>query len=246
MRRFYDCLMLCMLFASPVLTQNTDNNVRITGIVTYFEGQPVADADVYLFKDTFTPAYQAKTDDKGQYSVEVKRGIYLGLAIVKDYRVKNLEFWAWNVLAFNDLEIDARIGRLELYGMNAFKIQGGMPSLHVYFRPMSLNRFLKLSEESKSNLQSLPVIDIAPKLKKEDIAVKINKKPIEIVALNTVEEATQKNQKMVAYLIQLALPNEVLASGTASIAVVLKDRETGGQGEGIVFWNSQLKKKLCE
>ncbi len=94
--------------------------------------------------------------------------------ICKDYAVKNLEYWAWNVLAYHDVEIDARIDGLEVYAINAWMPQGATPSMQIYFRPMSLRRVKEFSQRlgikfppSREELRSLKVIDIAPRLTKK-------------------------------------------------------------------------------
>jgi hypothetical protein len=45
----------------------------------------------------------------------VETGMYIALTAVKDYSVKDLEYWAWNVPAFGELEINPRFDRLEVW-----------------------------------------------------------------------------------------------------------------------------------
>jgi len=84
----------------------------------------------------------------------------------KDYAVENLEYWAWNIMAYQDLEINPCIDGLEVYAVNAWIPQGGMPSVQIYFRPMSLKRLKQLSQRlglrfppSPGDLSALNIID---------------------------------------------------------------------------------------
>jgi len=49
----------------------------------------------------------------------VGEGIYVAMYACKDYPKGNFEYWTWNVIAFQDLEINLRINGLEVYTINA-------------------------------------------------------------------------------------------------------------------------------
>ena len=211
--------------------------VKIYGRVTDFSGAPIAGAAVELKDRHFATVATDTSDKDGRYHLQVQPGTYLALAAVKDYQVSNLEYWAWNVPADTDLEINPRFDRLEVYALNAWQPQGAYPSYQVYFRPMSL---LKVAAELKAvgsmdSMNKLPVLDIAPTLHKKGIEVTINGQKVPVLELNKVREACSPNQTMVGYLIQVGLPAIKTARKYDLIDVVLTDLTTGEKGEGCLF-----------
>lgn len=97
----------------------------------------------------------------------------MAIGAVKDYGINKLEYWGWNLPAFEHTEINIRIDGLEVYEINAFMIQRTQPyiSMMIYFRPMSLKRALKNREKLNDNNNE--TIDISPILSEDDIKVKI-------------------------------------------------------------------------
>lgn len=118
--------------------------------------------------------------------------MYYNFYACKDYSVNYLEYWAWNLPLFEDLEINPRIDTLDLYGLNAFKIQGTSPALTLYFRPMTLKRSRQLEEEgswecaNKVEKKYVEIFDIAPKLEKENIKVQIDGTDAEAYHVNGI------------------------------------------------------------
>lgn len=217
--------------------------VEIYGIVTDFNGNPIEKATVEVKNRRFETIYQTFTDADGKYRLKVVEGTYIAMYICKDYLVKNLEYWAWNVLAYSNLEINARIDGLEVYAINAWMPQGALPSMQIYFRPMSLRRVKELSQclgigfpPSREELKSLKAIDIAPRLTKKDVTVTIDGYPVKIFTLNKVEEAAGEDQVVFGYLIQTSLPERWRNSDYSQICITVEDSETGEKGEGCLFW----------
>ena len=212
--------------------------ILISGRVTDFSGRPVEGATVELKDDHFENVASVLTGTDGRYKMKADRGRYMALAAVKDYQVKSLEFWAWNVLAETDLVIDARFDRLEVYAVNAWRPQGGYPSLMIYFRPMSFVKVVKRVTEAggMEGLQKLPVIDIAPELGEADIELTIDGKPAKILRIYKVKEATGPSQYMFGYLIQTPLPEKKAGRDYALIDIALHDPSTGERGEGCLFF----------
>jgi hypothetical protein len=237
MRRMLTAILYCsfIFFAAVVTAQD---RVKVSGVVTYFDGSPVAEGMVVVLNDSFTPVFSTTTNEKGEYLLEVDPGRYCALAAVKDYKTKNLEFWAWNVPASRDLEINARIDRMEVYGMNAFRVQGTTPiSAFIYFRPMSLTR--ATSAGILEGKDTGPVIEIAPELTQEDIEVTVDGEKTAILQINRVMEAAGEGKAIIGYLIQATLPQNWKADGFARICVAVRDRDTGERGEGILFWETK-------
>lgn len=221
--------------------------IKIYGKVTDFDGNPIEGATVEIKNKRFETVYQTISDAKGNYRLEVKKGTYIAMYACKDYGTKNLEYWTWDVLAYQDLEVNPRIDGLEVYAIKAWIPQGAMPSMQIYFRPMSLRRAKDLSQRlgvgfpaSKDELKSLKVIDIAPKLTKDDVDVTIDKQLVKVLELSVVREAVGEDQSIYGYVIQTSLPEQQTSVDYNRICVVLRDPETGEKGEGLLFW-----KKLC-
>lgn len=235
-----------------------ERNVEVFGKVTDFDNNPLQDAVVEIKNDRFEAVYKARTNVEGEYRIRVKRGLYLALMACKDYKTKYLEYWAWNVPAYQDLQFNPRIGGIEVYAMNAFSPQGAYPSLLIYFRPMSLIRSQRL--EGVRAIKRIGVIDISPVLSKDDIQVRINGRPVEMLEVNRVKEYADGIYSMIAYLVQLTLPKRSIIayliqsalpveklenkgdSGFFRVDVTLKDTQTGERGEGCCFWRKQQTK----
>jgi hypothetical protein len=212
--------------------------VKISGRVTDFEGRPIEGASVELKNSRFDNAAQAVSDRDGRYSLIVPKGIYMALTAVKDYQVKFLEYWAWTVPAEQDLEINPRFDRLEVYAMNAWSPQGGYPSYQIYFRPMSLTRTIKAIHEAggMEDFGKLKALDIAPELQPDDIRVSVDGQPVMILQLNGVREASGPDQSLMGYLIQVSPPSKKPATEYFPITISLTDRATGERGEGCLFF----------
>lgn len=216
--------------------------VRIHGTVTNFAGEPLAGAEVHLKRDDFSDASRAVTDSQGRYSMLVPAGRYLALAAVRDYQVKNLEYWAWNVPADADVEINPRVDRIEVYALNAWRPQGAYPSYQVYCRPMSLTKVTAafVAAGGMEGLGKLPVLDIAPELDNGNVEATVDGERVEVLVVSRVKEASGPNQCMCGYVIQLAMPKSKPAGKHAVIDIVLTDPKTGEKGEGCLFVTTQF------
>jgi hypothetical protein len=211
--------------------------VTIQGTVTDYEGKPIDSANVLILDESFRqPLYQTVSDANGKYNLEVEKGNYYGMAVVNmnHYGKSRLEYWAWNVPAQHDLEINPRYDKMEVYALNAFRPQGAHPSYIIYFRPMSLTKAL---EKRKSGDQDAK---IAPELDKSEVEVEINDEKVEIYSLQKVKEYAETKDGdadfMYAYLVQTSLPGK-FSDKHQKFRVVLKDKETGDKGEAIYFLN---------
>lgn len=234
MRKIMFIVLVIFMFILGSSAKEETEMVEISGIVTDFDNKPIEGADILLMNDQFEPVYQTTSNTKGEYKLYVKIGTYLGLFACKDYKTKNLEYWAWNVPAYYDLEINPRIDGLEIYAGNAFMPQGALPSLFIYFRPMSLKRYKDISDKGGAEPRS--IIEIAPDLSKDDIELKINDEQIDILELNKIREVTGKDQSMIGFLIQSALPKNWIKSEYLRICITLRDAETTERGEACLFW----------
>ncbi|MGA2534181.1 MAG: carboxypeptidase regulatory-like domain-containing protein [Candidatus Aminicenantales bacterium] len=212
--------------------------VKIFGRVTDFKGQAVVGATVELKDARFSNAAMTNSGPDGRYSLVVPKGHYMALTAVKGYQVQSLEYWAWNVPADRDLEINPRFDRLEVYAINAWRPQGAYPSYQIYFRPMSLSAVVKKVTEAggMEKFRILPVMDIAPELGKKDITVVIDGQNVNVLELNKVREASGLDQSMFGYLIQVTLPEKTTQRDYSVITITLTDPVTGEKGEGCLFF----------
>ncbi len=213
--------------------------IKIYGKVTDFDDNSVTNAKIEIKDKNFKTIYQTLSDIKGKYTLKLKKGTYTALTASRDYKTKNLEYWVWNVPAYQDLQINPRIGGLELYAMNGFIPQGAYPSLIIYFRPMSLKRF----KEEEGNFKSKITIDIAPDLSKNDIELKINNEQVNILEINKIKEFAGNDQSIFAYLIQSELPADWKKAEYLYISLALIDSETNERGEGCLFYSYNSHQK---
>ncbi len=205
--------------------------MKLYGRVTDFEGRPLGQAGIRVLGRGFErDIAMAVADEQGRYALEIERGTYLAVWICKDYKEKALEYWAWHVPVEDDLELNARVGGLEVYGLNAFWPKHG-PVLMVYFRPMSLKR-VQVWEAGPQEDGTL--VDIAPDLEPDDIEVTIDGEAVPLLGVNKVREETPPHY-MDAYLIQVRAEGVLETDAYRKIGVAIVDRETREKGEGSVF-----------
>lgn len=156
----------------------------LTGTIRDKQGNPIAGAVVELKDQHFQTVFSAVSDEKGEYALDAQKGVYPFLTAVKDYAAKNLEYWCQNLDLRQDARLDIRFDKLEIYGLHAFCVQGGDNALMVYFRPMSLDKFLAGEQ------------DIAPEI--QTIQVELDGKQVPVLGQHPVKEF-----EMTAYLLQL-------------------------------------------
>ena len=226
---------LLILIPALAMSQNRDS-VEIYGKVSDYAGQPVDSADVILLSKGFQPVSHTVSDRAGKYSMLVPTGDYYAMAVVNmnHYKKSRLEYWAWNVPAREDIRIDARYDKMEVYALNAFRPQGAHPSYFLYFRPMSLT----MVHGSMEELEKGEMPDIAPALDTSEITVEINRQKVEILSMQKVREyvgsSKGEDQTMNAYLIQVSLPDST-GGDYEHFRVFLNDRETGDRGEAVLY-----------
>lgn len=237
---FLFCLLGIALgvFSAPVSAAGTEENkVRISGRVTDFSNRPIPNAKVELMNSQFEAVATAISVSDGSYALTAPKGNYMALIAVKNYQIQSLEYWAWNVPASEDLEINPRFDRIEVYAINAWRPQGAYPSYQIYFRPMSLKKTVKKITEAGGipNFKKLPLMDIAPELGPGDIAVTIDGQAVDVLRVNKILEAAGPGQDMVGYVIQTGLPKETTDKEYSVITITLSDQTTGEKGEGSLF-----------
>lgn len=127
----------------------------IKGIIKDKLGKPINECEVFLKDKAFKDLARTKSDSNGYFELPDLKSEYL--VAVKDYRQQNLEYWCKNPSLSGEEPLNIVIDKLEIYGLNSFVIGGGYPSLFVYFRPMSLAKFIS---RDKSLFPDQMLIDI--------------------------------------------------------------------------------------
>lgn len=211
----------------------TENDrIIISGRITDFDDNPVPNALIDLKNSDFSTAHKSYSSEDGQYSIKAKKGKYIGLFAmdINEYphfsslpqKDQRLEFWAWDLIADRDMTIDIRYHRLEIYGVNAFRIQGAYPGYMLYFRPMSLSRIM-------SGMQ-----DMAPLPENAEIKVEINGLPVQINHIQRVREYVPE-AVIYGYLLHVSLEETENDKPYNKFKIYMKDLETGDMGEALYF-----------
>ena len=203
--------------------------VTIKGKVTDFSGKPIVSAMIEAKTNLFEMKYHTFSDKNGNYSLNVEAGTYIGISCVRmaDYGQSNLEFWAWNVPAHDNMTINMRYDRLEVYGLNVFKIQGAHRGYTIYCRPMSLTRYLAWERNPS------PLLNIAPDPDKMRVEVTINGSTAKVNMVEKVKEYAGKQQAE-GYVIYTDL-GAATSKPYDEIRVTITDLENGDKGEAVYY-----------
>lgn len=192
----------------------------IRGQVRDKENRPIEGVDVSIMNWDFEQIYQTRTDAEGFYALEAPDGHYPFLTAVKDYGEKNLEYWCSQIELEGQLEISCQIDKLELYGLHVFEVKGAAPALTVYFRPMSLVKYL--NQET----------DIAPELTEESLHCYVNGEECEVLVQNAVKEYAPDGL-LTAWLIQISRPGNLAERN--KLELLLRDRDGNLGMAGLFF-----------
>lgn len=239
-------LMVLFFLAISGLNLYAQDTVRIYGRVTDFRDTPLDSVTVRLKNKKFENLYETITDSDGYFSMKVEKKRYSCLYAIKldDYGKTKLEYWAWNIPAYKDLEINPRYERMEIYGMNAFEPQvSPYETYMVYFRPMSLTKSLAFQgendkkEQEQRAIAGKSIIDIAPNsISKDELLARINGYESEVISIKKVTEYARGTQ-MYGFLVQIRKPmnSEKLDLDYDKISIVLHSKETDEYGLGECF-----------
>ncbi len=204
---------------------------RLYGRVTYFDGTPVKNPMVLTNSDI-----KVVGDEEGYYEVCLaEKEEYIAI-FNKDYSKEALECWLYDVNLIEDMELDVRIDKFEIYRLHGWY---GEHSVNIHFIPMSLTKVLEsmkyISDESYENN------DIWPEVSEENIKVYIGDIEQKIVAFKEVEDFLYYEDKgktsRPAYLISVA--SETMVNDVIKVVInnkALKDnKEIIEKGESYYF-----------
>jgi len=236
------------------MCKNERDTFIISGRVTDFNGKPIDSVTVRLKDKSFKDIYETLTDKDGNYSLEVKKGIYYCLYAIKlsEYRVNRLEYWTWNVPVFKDLTINPQYDRMEIYGINAFEPQVTPHETYmIYFRPMSLLKTLQIASMQKVDSKDFQkakqtekliegsdkLINMSPEnISSEELTIEVNGMKTKILGINKVTEYA-RGILMYGYIVQILKPEggDGQYSEYDLISITLYSEETGEMGKGEAF-----------
>ena len=242
------CLILSLNFVQA--QEVCDNKpIVISGKVTDFNGTPIDSCVVQLLHRDFSIAYKTYTDKNGNYALNnVEKGKYMAMYAIrpKEYPRCNavpkkdmrLEYWAWNIIADKNLTINPRYDKLELYGTTVYQVYGGFPKLFIYFRPMSLTKYISYPDSiflDKSKAEKSADISVKPE--NFDIKVYADDEPLKVRSIQTIKEYEgEDSPSMLGYIIQVDLPKSRPQKPYIIIRVVGDNKEYHEKGENIYFY----------
>lgn len=233
--KYFASFLVLLAFAACAPKQHVEM-VTISGRVTDFDGRPVDSVTVSWLNPAFSGHYYATTDADGRYCARIPKGryAYAGGINMAEYpnagstlseTGQRLEYWHWNFLADRDTTFDFRYHRLEVYGVNAFQIQGAASGYTVYFRPMSLTRFQKWVRDGKPSGDN----GLAPSIDSARIEVTVGDEPVKVRMAQEVKEYFDEDNWSGAYLLFVDRPND--NDPVKTFRIVMEDLGTGDKGE---------------
>lgn len=209
-----------------------DEKITLSGRVTDYEGVPSDSALVEIKNMDFSTAFKTYTDEEGYYSMDVSKGKYLAMIAINpgEYprfsdlpeEEQRLEYWAWNFIADNDTTINMKYHRLELYGLNVFRIHGSAPGYTIYCRPMGLGR---LHEGKK---------DLCPDPDDLEIVVEINGEPVNVNMKQKVREYVPDGE-LYGYLLHVNPPAKTGNKPFDIFRVKMRDISNNDIGEASYY-----------
>ena len=158
-----------------------------------------------------------------------------------------LEFWAWNVIVDNDLTLNIRYDKMELYGTKAFFEYGGRQELLIYTRPMSVTKVIndpnfmnKAAQEKNTN------VTVAPEF--IDFKVYVDGRQSDIISVQHLS-LPNTNGNLInddCYLIQASLPGDIYThfEKPYEIRVVGHNKEFDEWGESVYYLEIPQYNKL--
>lgn len=238
---------LLLLFIC-ILVYGQKDLVTIKGRVTDYNGAPLDSVSVFFQNTKFSVVHESLTDKDGYYIAKIKKGRYYAMGCINMSEYPNagsvlpeeeqrLEFWAWNFIADKDTTFNMQYHRLEVYGINPFRIQGATPGYTIYCRPMSLTRTFKYMKTKT------PHASLAPEPDKLKVKVTINGEEVPLRKKQKITEYFSEEEFGDGYLLFVDLPKLKNDWEYYIFRIQMTDLENGDKGEGVYYLE---KKKYIE
>ncbi|WP_036892455.1 carboxypeptidase-like regulatory domain-containing protein [Prevotella dentasini] len=239
-----------------------EDSVTVSGRVTDFSGNPVDSCSVGWMSPSFSGIKEVLTNQDGYYSARIRKGTYYAMTalympsyphVEKPFPAdkQRLEFWAWNFVADRDTTFNIRYHRMEVYGINAFNVQGATPTFVIYVRPMSLTRNIEVgpgkslhaSDTDNSTTEALApdaqLLQWAPPASELETKVWIDGELVKVLLKQEIKEYVNANEYCNAYLLTVSMPRKWSSTPYTTFNIHLKDTRTGDEGEGVYYLERQ-------
>ena len=183
---------------------------NICGQITDFDGNPFP-AVVCFYRHGFDGYISVWSDINGNYSVKVPAGRYNAVFCDDNsYNKTTLENWCWNMHVDRDEQHDLKVGNGEVYSLTLWTVNGGLPLLMFYFRPMMLGDIVEKS------LGDRKLLGWNFNLSKDCITVYIDGEKVKNYGLQRIFENSEKIS-MPAYIVQTEKPKIKTGKHTAIV-----------------------------
>ena len=153
---------------------------RLFGRATHFDGRPIAHPIV-----TTSGGPCAVGDAHGNFEIFLC-GPARTLAVWDEsYSFSTVETWLTHIDLQRDLEVDVRIGTLELYELGAWSAFSGV---YLHFIPMSLSRSLPLVQQGLTEEELIGHPEVWPHLAEQDVRVLVGGDEVPISSFSEFED----------------------------------------------------------
>lgn len=235
--KFFNILFLCFL---SVCTFGQTNTAVISGRVQDFSGKDIDGAIVEIKHPDFSTAYETRTDRNGLYRLEVEKGKYMAMVTIRreDYpfgegaekpaKEQRLGHWVWNLVVDKDITINPRYDRVEIYGLNAFRVIGAAPGYTIYCRPMSLSKFQAFPKDKRVDA------DMSVDAANLDVKVYIDGEQVKVNKIQQVEEYVPEGH-IHGFLLHTDPPKKKADKSYQIIRLEANDKKSGDKGEALYF-----------
>ncbi len=194
---------------------------KLTGRVRDFQGRPFP-AYVWAVNDSDSPQAIVRTDEEGRFVLWYPEGKPLRVFIDDEsYSKTTYECWIISPGLKADVRIEPRVGNLEVWGLHVWRTE---LHWHVYFWPCSLPLDLRAKRSGREFT--------APRLKKEEITVRIDGEEVPILGLHQLKVRISGGRVHTAYLLDLPLHREGPHLCRPTLIQVEVHTATRGCGEG--------------
>lgn len=236
------------IFFISAMAMFVNAQVTISGIINDYKGNPVDSCYVCIYNPDFSTAYETYSDSLGLYKIEnVTPGNYACIAAMRldEYpreqgvapEKMKLEFWAWNVIANENIELNIRYDKMELYGTKAFFEFGGRQELLIYTRPMSVTKVINdPNYMDKSSQEKNWKVTVEPEYM--DFEVFADGQKLQLISVQPLSLPNTNGNTLNddCYLIQTSLPTDIYNHNTPyEIRVVGHNTQYDEWGESVYY-----------
>lgn len=193
---------------------------KLTGQVRDFQRRPFP-AYVWAVTDTDSPQAIVRTDDEDRFTLWYPEGRPLRVFIDDEsYSKTTYECWIVSEELKGDVQINPRVGDLELWGLHVWQTQ-----LHwqIYFWPCSLPLDLRAKRLGREFS--------APRLREEEITVRIDGEGVPLLGVHRVQVHVAQGRAHEAYLLDPPLYPKRPSLCEPTLVQVEVHTATHGRGE---------------